>query len=126
MIGFLLKAGKIKILGAVGCLVAAIAVADWAVGNTFSLGVLYILPMILSALVLRWPESAALALLCAFLRSRFDVPSTGTEATLRFAFASLSYFASALFVTALMHNRRLAGEHLARMEAEQRRRRGAE
>src|SRR5689334_13681964 len=119
MIGFLLRAGKTKIIAAVACLVAVIAITDWAVGNTFSLGVLYILPMILGALVLRWPETAVLAVLCAFLRSRFDVPSTNTEAILRFVFASISYFASSLFVIALMRNRQLVAEHLAKVQKEQ-------
>jgi two-component system sensor kinase FixL len=118
MISFLLKAGKIKIVAGVACLITTIAVTDWAVGNTLSLGVLYILPMILSALVLRWPEAAALALLCAFLRSRFDVPSTSTEAVLRFMFASISYFVSALFVTGIMRNRKVVAEHLAQVQKE--------
>jgi two-component system sensor kinase FixL len=119
MIGFLLKAGRIRILTAVACLVAVIAATDWAVGNTFSLGVLYILPMILSALVLQWPGTATIALLCAFLRSRFDVPSTHVEAMLRFVFAWLSYFTSALFVTALIRNRALVAEHLSQVQREQ-------
>jgi two-component system, LuxR family, sensor kinase FixL len=119
MISFLLKADKTKIITAVACLVVLIAITDWAVGNTFSLGVLYILPMILGALVLHWPETAALALLCAFLRSRFDVPSTHLEATLRFVFASVSYFVSSLFVIALMRNRHLVAEHLAKLQREQ-------
>jgi two-component system, LuxR family, sensor kinase FixL len=126
MIGWLLRADKSKIIAAVACLIAVIAIMDWAVGRTFSLGVLYIFPMILSAMVLRWPETAALALLCAFLRSRFDVPSTNTEAVLRFIFASLSYFVSALFVLALIRNRRLVAEHLAKIEKEQELRREAE
>jgi signal transduction histidine kinase len=119
MIGFLLRAAKTKITAAAACLVVVIAITDWAVGNTFSLGVLYILPMILGALVLRWPETAALALVCAFLRSRFDVPSTHLEAALRFVFASVSYFVSSLFVIALIRNRQLVADHLAKIQREQ-------
>jgi two-component system sensor kinase FixL len=133
MIDFFLKAGKTKILIAVGCLIGVIAVADWAVGNSFSLGVFYILPMMLGALILGRPETAALAIFCAFLRSRFDTPSTELEGALRFVFASASYFASGLFVTALVRNRqfvaehlRLMGEHVARIEKEQGLRREAE
>ena len=126
MIGFLLRAGRVKILVVVACLIAVSAIVDWAVGNTLSLGVLYILPMILGALILRWPETAAIALLCAFLRSRFDVPSTQLEVTLRFVFASISYFASSLFVIALMRNRQLVAEHLTKIQKEQKLRREAE
>jgi hypothetical protein len=67
-----------------------IAIIEWAAGNALSLGVMNILPMILGELVLRWRETAALALLCAFLQSRFDVPGTRLEVTLRFVFASIS------------------------------------
>jgi PAS domain S-box-containing protein len=82
--------------------------------------------MMLAALVLRPWEAAGLALFCAFLRSRFDVPSSRTEVYLRFVFASASYFASALFVSALVRNRRLVAEHLSRIENEQKLRREAE
>lgn len=110
----------------VACLIAAVASIDWAVGRTFSLGILYLVPMMLGALVLRPVESAALAVFCAFLRSRFDVPSTHLEAFLRFVFAAVSYFGLALFVTALMRNRRLVAEHLAKIQEEQTLRREAE
>jgi signal transduction histidine kinase len=133
MIDFILRAGRGKVLLAVGCLMALIAVTDWAVGNSFSLGVLYILPVMLGALVVRRPEAALLALFCAFLRSRFDTPSTPTEAALRFVFASVSYFACGLFVAALVRNRQLVAEHLhltgqqlARIEKEQELRKEAE
>src|SRR5579862_2968852 len=119
MIDFFLRAGKTKMLAVVAWLIALIAVMDWGVGNTVSLGVLYILPMMLGALVLRPYETAALALVCALLRSRFDVPSTHVEAALRLVFASLSYFMSGLFVTALVRNRHLVAEHLARIQEEQ-------
>lgn len=133
MIDLILRAGKAKILVSVVCLIAVIAVTDWAVGNTFSLGVLYLLPMILGALVLSRPETAVLAVSCAFLRSRFDTPSTQLEAVLRAVFASVSYFACGLFVSALVRNRqfvaehlRLMGEHVSRIEKEQEFRREAE
>src|SRR5260370_25270587 len=112
MIDLILSAGKVKILVSVACLIAVIAVTDWAVGNSFSLGVLYILPMILGALVLSRPETAVLAVFCAFLRSRFDTPSTQLEAVLRSVFASVSYFTCALFVTAPLRNPQLVAEHL--------------
>jgi len=126
MIAFCLRAGKAKILAATACLVAAIAVLDWSVGPTVSLGVLYILPMMLGAIVLQPWETALLSILCAYLRSRFDVPSSQTEVYLRFAFASSGYFASGLFVTALVRNRQLVAEHLSRIQREQELRREAE
>jgi two-component system sensor kinase FixL len=121
-----LKSGKTRVLLISGCLVVLIAIADWAVGNTVSLGVLYILPTMLGALVLRPGETAAMAIFCALLRARFDVPSSRAEVALRFLFASLAYFASGLFVTALARNRELAVESLAKVQKEQTLRREAE
>jgi two-component system, LuxR family, sensor kinase FixL len=126
MITFSLRAGRIKISAATAGLVLIVALADWAAGNTVSLGVLYILPMILGAVILGPLEIAGLALVCAALRARFDVPSSQPEAILRFAFASLSYFVSGLFVTALVRNRELVVEHLTKIEREQELRREAE
>src|SRR3984885_3999234 len=102
MIALCLRAGRVKVLSATAGLVLIVALADWAAGNTVSLGVLYILPMILGAVILGPFEIAGLALVCAALRARFDVPSSQPEAILRFTFASLSYFVSGLFVTALV------------------------
>src|SRR3984957_15270135 len=126
MIALCLRAGRLKVLSATAGLVFIVALADWAVGNTVSLGVLYILPMMLGAVILGPIEIAGLALVCASLRSRFDVPSSHAEAILSFAFASLSYFASGLFVTALVRNRELVVEHLAKIQREQELRREAE
>jgi PAS domain-containing protein len=121
-----LRASRPRLLVATVLLVIVIAFADWRVGNTVSLGVLYILPMMLGAIVLRPGETAALALLCSFLRSSFDVPSSPAEKMLRFAFASLAYFTSGLFVTALVRNRELVVDNLSRVEREQALRRDAE
>jgi PAS domain S-box-containing protein len=126
VISFFLKAGKIKILTATACLVGIIALVDRAVGPTVSLGVLYIFPMMLGAVVLHPWETALLAILCAYLRSRFDVPSSQAEVYLRFAFASAGYAVSGLFVTALVRNRHLVAEHLSRIQREQELRREAE
>jgi two-component system, LuxR family, sensor kinase FixL len=121
-----LRADRPRLLYATAILVVFIAVADWRVGNTVSLGVLYILPMMLGALVFRPAETAVLALLCSFLRSSFDVPSSHAEKILRFAFAFLAYFTSGLFVTALVRNRELVVENLSRIQREQTLRREAE
>ncbi|MGB6944235.1 MAG: ATP-binding protein [Bryobacteraceae bacterium] len=126
MIAFSSRAGRMKMFAAIAVTVLLVAFADWAVGNTVSLSVLYILPMMLGALILGPFEIAGLALVCASLRARFDVPSSQPEAILRFAFASLAYCVTGLFVAALVRNRELAVEHLARIQREQELRREAE
>src|SRR5438046_5971286 len=90
--------------------------ADWFVGNKASLGVFYILPMMLGAIVLVPMEIVALALVCSFLKSWFDIPSPRVEVLLRFVFAFLAYAGSGFFVIALMRNRH---EQDLRREAEE-------
>jgi signal transduction histidine kinase len=114
-----LKAGKIRILAASGGLIALIASADWYIGNKASLGVLYILPMMLIGTVLTPLQTIAGALLCAALRSCFDLPSPRVEVLLRFLFAALAYSGSGLFVIALLRNRQLEITHLGNIRREQ-------
>lgn len=114
-----LDAGRFKVLAVTAGLVALIALADWAVGNTFSLGLLYIFPMMLAAVVLTPFETVVFALLCALLRSQFDTPGSNIETILRFVFASVAYFCSGLFVVALVRKRVMVMDHLAKIEREQ-------
>src|SRR5207248_2087370 len=100
-------------------MIGLIAAADWYIGNKASLGVLYILPMMLSGTVLTPPQTVFAALLCASLRSCFDLPSPPLEVLLRFVFASVAYSGAGLFVIALMRNRQAAIEHLGRIRREQ-------
>jgi two-component system sensor kinase FixL len=126
LISLCLKAGRIRVLMVTAGLVVLVALADWAVGNTVSLGVLYMLPMILGAVIMGPLEIGCMALICALLRGQFDVPSSRAEVILRFAFASVGYFATGLFVAALVRNRELVVEHLAKIEREQELRHEAE
>lgn len=126
MISRCLVAGRPKVLAMTVCLVALIVLADWSVGNSVSLGVLYVLPMMLGAVVLRHFETAVLAIVCSLLRSWFDTPGSQAEIVLRFVFAFVAYFSSALFVTALVRNRELVVDHLDTVQREQDLRHSAE
>ena len=107
VLGALLTIRKGRLLPFVAGLVCMIAVADWAVGNRMSLGVLYVLPMMLGALVLTPVQILLLATVCSSLRSKFDLPSPYIEMLLRFIFALISYSACGLVVAALIRNRRV-------------------
>ena len=126
MIAKILSAKKLTLLAASGAMIVLIAAADWYIGNKASLGVLYILPMMLCGTVLTPLRTVAVALLCALLRACFDLPSPPLEVLLRYIFAALAYSGSGLFVIALMRNRQLAIEHLAKLRREQMLRREAE
>jgi signal transduction histidine kinase len=126
MIAVFLGAGRIKVLLATGALIAATAAADWYVGNRASLGLFYMLPVMLGATVLAPPQIVVLAVVCSVLRSAFDLPSPRVEMLLRFLFAALAYAGSGLFVAGLMRNRDLAVQHLERVRREQKLRHEAE
>jgi PAS domain-containing protein len=105
---------------------------DWfhssrlANGTRHLAAAVYILPMMVGALVLKPSETVLFALLCSYLRSWFDVPSTPADLALRFVFAALAYVVSGLFVTALVRNHEQTARHLAEMRAEKARRSEAE
>ena len=90
-VGERLEKGRWSVIAGTLFLLAATALADWSVGKEVSLGVLYVAPMMLGAFVLSTWEIAALALLSAFLRSRFDSPGTQIRAliALRICFTFL-------------------------------------
>ncbi len=126
MIALLLRAGKIKILATTAILVALTALVDWLVGRNVSLALLYIVPMMLGAVVLRPGEIVFLAVLCSFLRACFDTPGSPAELALRFVFAVLAYIVSGLFVSGLVRTHELVRHHLIGVTIEQKRRREAE
>ena len=117
--GFL-RAGRVRILCAVTAAIAAIAVTDgYVLGTRASLGLLYILPMMLAATVLPQAQTVALAFVCSVLRGLFDTPSPPLEILLRFLLGLVAYAGSGLIVTALIRHRALVMEHLGRMRQEQ-------
>ncbi len=126
MIALLLRAGKVKILVTTAILVALTALVDWQVGRNVSLALLYIVPMMLGAVVLRPGEIVFLAVLCSFLRACFDTPGSPAELALRFVFAVLAYIVSGLFVSGLVRTHELVRHHLIGVQIEQKRRREAE
>lgn len=126
LITFFLNASKLRLASITVALIGLIALSDFLVGNSFSLGVLYILPMMSAAIILSPRGLATLALFCATLRYWFDTPGSHVELALRFLFASLSYFAAGLFVNAIVFNRTTVMRHLTQLQHEQQLRANAE
>jgi signal transduction histidine kinase len=97
-----------------------IAVADRALGNTVSLGPLYILPMITAALAMNRKQIVGLAAVCTVLRMFFDTETPSLlEQFLRTVFAFVSYTGAGLFVIALIRNHAVNLEQLARIQKEE-------
>jgi len=116
----------VRVLSGIAGLIVLIAAADRSVGNKASLGIFYIIPMVMGATVLPWPGIVALAIICSALRSAFDIPSPYIEQLLRFFFATLAYTSAGLLVATLIRNRELTIAHLANIRREQELRREAE
>jgi two-component system sensor kinase FixL len=108
VIASFLRAGKGKVWATVAATIMPIVLADWAIGARASLAAFYMLPMMVVATVAEPVEILALAILCSFLRSLFDLPSPPLEVVFRFIFAVLAYAGAGLFVSALIRNRKLA------------------
>ena len=120
------RSDRFRVLAGIGGLIALIAAADRYVGNKASLGIFYIVPMVIGAPALPWPGIILLAIVCSSLRSAFDIPSPYVEQLLRFIFATLAYASAGLLVAALIRNRELKIAHLANIRREQELRREAE
>jgi signal transduction histidine kinase len=127
VIGAIFKAGRTATLAVIGGLIALIATADWYAGTHASLGVFYIVPMVIGAPMLPASGITILAIVCSTFRSMFDLPRPPyLEELLRFVFATLAYASSGLLVAALIRNRELTIRHLANLRREQELRREAE
>lgn len=96
-VGLITSKGKIRIVLLSAFLIALISVAD----SKFepSLGVFYIVPMLLGATVLSIPEITLMALVCAVLRGLFDYHSSIPEHILGFIFAGIAYALTGFFIT---------------------------
>ncbi|MBS1831817.1 MAG: PAS domain-containing sensor histidine kinase [Acidobacteria bacterium] len=98
-------------------LFALIGYFDYAYFDV-SLGLLYILPVVIAATVCGRLEVAAVALLCAAFRHLFIPVVSPMEGALRFLLAFAAYLGGGLMVVEMARNRRLAEAHAEELEAE--------
>jgi two-component system, LuxR family, sensor kinase FixL len=122
----LLLAPRKLILAGVAVLILSLVALEWTLQIEYSLGVLYVLPMLLGGITLNRTQIVALALLCAFARGMFTVVPTQLDYVLRFLMATLAYCGAGLFTVELRRNRQLYITHLLQIEREEQLRRVAE
>lgn len=115
----LLLADRKHVLMVVALLIAALVCTEWIIDIEYSLGVLYILPVMLGGVVLNRRQIILLALVCAFARGLFTHLSTPLEYVLRFIMATLAYSGCGMFVIELRRNRQMYIAHLAQLEMQQ-------
>jgi two-component system, LuxR family, sensor kinase FixL len=100
------RRNRTRVLATSAALVCAIALLDWWTKPYWSLGFLYLFPIMLAAGFLpRW-VLALVAIVCAVLSEAFSALDP-SEAFFRLAFVSLALIGCGLFVSELVNNRRL-------------------
>lgn len=114
------------ILWCVVLLILLLVTTEWIINIEYSLGVLYILPMLLGGIALNRRQIVALAFFCAFARGLFTTMPTFLDYALRFAMATLAYCGAGLFVVELRRNRQMYIVHLTQIRKQQALRQQAE
>lgn len=116
--------GKIPVTLLSAFLILLIGILDYELDA--SLGLFYIVPMILAATVLSPVQITFTALICAILRGLFDTQISISEHVLRFVFAVIAYTTMGLFITMLVRSRQQALAHASEIAFEHALREAAE
>jgi signal transduction histidine kinase len=117
---------KRRVLPVALVLVGALTVLESYVELDFSLGVLYMLPVLIaSAALSRW-QIVLFALFAALARAPFTPAASGLEVFLKWLMAAIAYAATGLLVVEMSNNRRRIIQSLARLQREQELRKRAE
>src|SRR5206468_5527305 len=108
-------ANRAKRLVIAGLLVTAIAVIDWLIEPYVSLGFLYLFPVMIVGGYLSRKQIIGVALVCALLQEAFsDLPEQ--EALVRLVFSSAGFIGTGLFISELVHNRRIILKHVEELK----------
>jgi two-component system, LuxR family, sensor kinase FixL len=114
------------VLLCVALLILLLVTTEWIINIEYSLGVLYILPMLLGGVAMNRRQIVALAFFCAFARGLFTNVPTQLDYVLRFAMATLAYCGAGLFIVELRRNRQMYIIHLTQIRKQQALRKEAE
>jgi two-component system, LuxR family, sensor kinase FixL len=108
------RRNRVAMLSASGVIVLAIAVVDWWTKPYFSLGFLYLFPIMLAAGFLpRW-GTVVLGVACAVLSERFSNLDP-SDSHIRLGFEALALCGCGLLTSEVLRNRRLSLESQQRM-----------
>jgi two-component system, LuxR family, sensor kinase FixL len=120
------SANRAKVL--LGCFLAAVAIAacDWFVVPDISLGILYLAPLLVSAVFLSRGQVLICALAAAILRHVLERTTWDAESQLRFAMGLVMFVGAGIFVAEIMRRRRFEFDCALRLKEESARRREAE
>jgi len=120
------EGGRGQILLIAAGLVSILVLLEWYFDFDFSLGILYIFPVMIAATILtRWQIVIAAAF-CAYTRGLFTADETQLEHALRFCMATIAYSGCGLWIYQIADSRRVVLMHYSRLRYEQRMRRRAQ
>lgn len=103
------KRNRIAIISVSAALILTLAVVDWLTKPYFSIGFLYLFPIMLAAGFLpRW-AILLLSIVCAFLSEAFSSLDPAGQ-SIRFVFVTLAITGCGMFVGELVRNRRLTSD----------------
>lgn len=120
------RTSRLQVLALAAVLLALVVVLEWAQNLDYSLGIFYVLPVVVAATVLNWKQTLLVAFACALLRGQFTQGLRPIEFWLRFAMALLAYGGVGALVSEMNRNRRTILAAFARLKMEEDLRRQAE
>lgn len=97
----------------------AVLALEWFSHLDYSLGIFYVLPVIVAATVLNRWQVVALSIACAFIRGQFHVGLQPIEFGLRFIMAVLAYSGAGMLVAEMSRHRRTLFAAYAKLKVEQ-------
>ncbi len=97
---------RIQVLALAAVLLLTVIVLEWVTELDYSLGVLYAVPVVVGATVMRWWSTLLLAIFCAWVRGLFTSGFPPVEFWLRFIMAFLAYGGVGMLVSEMSRNRR--------------------
>jgi two-component system sensor kinase FixL len=116
---------RVRLLTLAAVIVATIAAIDFVTKPYFSLGFLYLFPIMIVGGVLPRGQTIAVALVCAVLQEVFsNLPET--ELLVRLILTSVGLSGTGLFVSELVRNRQIVLQHVIELEEQEKRRKDAE
>ena len=114
--GQIAPADRATVLAGCFVLVAVIAALDRFVARDVSLGILYIVPLLISAAFLPRLGVVVLAVICVILREQFGPEPWRNDAPARIAMGLIAFPAAGLFVGELVRRRRSEAASLKKLE----------
>ena len=102
------------------------ALVDWKIRPNVSLGLFYVLPILVAGMWLSRLQIVAVAALCTLLREAFSPSAWDADLAARTALVLIAFTGAGLFISELARNRQLAIEHGRHLEEQMRRREEAE